>query len=66
MNESLFEAMHLKLEDARDQSEIWVGLAPYMQFSDWVDERLESLGEEFQSYETNNSTNPYRGRKTLV
>jgi hypothetical protein len=66
MNESLFEIMHLKLEDVRDQSAILVGLGPYMHFSDWIDERLEVLGDAYQAYETHNSTHPFRERKTLV
>ena len=54
MNDSLFDTMQIKLEDARDREEasIMVGLAPYMELSDWMDKELVKLRLEFHEFET--------------
>ncbi|GAA4424589.1 hypothetical protein [Bremerella cremea] len=54
MNDSLFDTMQIKLEDARDREEasIMVGLAPYMELSEWMDKELVKLRLEFHDFET--------------
>ena len=57
MNESLFDTMQIKLEDARDQegTHIMVGLAPYLELDTWMDQQLVKLRLEFHDFETNKS-----------
>ncbi len=57
MNESLFDTMQIKLEDARDRdgAHIMVGLAPYMELNTWMDQQLVKLRLEFHDFETNKS-----------
>lgn len=57
MNDSLFDTMQIKLEDARDREEapIMVGLAPYMDLSEWMDKQLVKLRLEFHDFETTKS-----------
>lgn len=55
MNDSLFDTMQIKLEDARDQAPIMVGLAPYLEFSSWIDQELTKLQGEYPSFETHKS-----------
>lgn len=55
MNDSLFETMQIKLEDARDQAPIMVGLAPYLELSSWIDQQLVKLQGDYPSFETHKS-----------
>ncbi len=57
MNDSLFDTMQIKLEDARDkdQASIMVGLGPYMELSSWVDQQLVKLRLDYHQFETNKS-----------
>lgn len=57
MNDSLFDTMQIKLEDARDRdgSHIMVGLAPYMELDQWMDQQLVKLRVEFHDFETHKS-----------
>ena len=54
MNDSLFDTMLIKLEDARDREEapIMVGLASFMQFSEWMDQELVDLRTQYHGFET--------------